>query len=152
LKINIDEMHNLSSKNIVSPILMAIAVWVASLSPVGANPGAEPNAEQIEQATQATEIKPGDWAYQTLQALSSKYSCGNTPQDNKILSRDEFATSLNGCVQSIEELVARRPRRAIKKRKVVPAPAIETPPPAAPENTAPPAPATVEPPAPQVED
>ncbi len=143
-------MQNLLSKNIVSPILMAIAVWVASMTPVGANPVAEANAEQIEQATQATEIKPGDWAYQTLQALSSKYSCGNTPQDNKVLSREEFATSLNGCVRSIEELVARRPRRAIKKRKVVPAPSIVTPPPAAPEVTPPP-PAPVEPPAPQVE-
>ncbi|WP_310484885.1 iron uptake porin [Chamaesiphon sp. VAR_48_metabat_403] len=130
---------------------MAIAVWVASVSPVGANPVAETNTEQIEQATQATEIKPGDWAYQTLQALSSKYSCGNTPKDNKVLSREEFATSLNGCVQSIEELVARRPRRAVKKRKVVPAPSIVTPPPAAPEITTPPAPTPVEPPAPQVE-
>jgi Carbohydrate-selective porin, OprB family len=145
-------MQNLLSKNIASPILMAIAVWIASMSPVGANPATEPNAEQIEQATQATEIRPGDWAYQTLQALSSKYSCGNTPKANKVLSRDEFATSLNGCIQSIEELVARRPRRAIKKRRVVPAPAIETPPPAAPEvTTPPPEPTPVVPPAPQVE-
>ncbi len=143
-------MHNLLAKNIVSPILMAITVWVASMSPVGANTGTEPNAELIEQATQATEIRPGDWAYQTLQALSSKYSCGNTPKDNKVLSREEFATSLNGCVQSIEELVARKPRRAIKKRRVVPAPAVVTPPPAAPE-IAPPPPAPVVPPAPQVE-
>jgi hypothetical protein len=144
-------------KNIISPLLVAIAVWIAGMHPAQANPTSsstsstvsiEPNAEQIEQATQATEIKPGDWAYQTLQALSSKYSCGNTPTDNKILSREEFATSLNGCVQSIEQLVARRPRRGIKKRRIVPAPAIETPPPAAPEITAPPEPLPMVPPAP----
>jgi hypothetical protein len=149
-------------KNIISPLLVAIAVWIAGMHPAQANPtssstsvtnppsatvSTEPNAEQIEQATQATEIKPGDWAYQTLQALSSKYSCGNTPTDNKILSREEFATSLNGCVQSIEQLVARRPRRGIKKRKIVPAPAIETPAPA-PEITAPPEPLPMVPPAP----
>ena len=112
----------------------------------------EPSAEQIEQATQATEIRPGDWAYQTLQALSSKYSCGNAPTGNKVLSREEFATSLNGCVQSIEQLVARKPRRAIKKRRVVPAPTIETPPQVAPEVVAPPpepAPTPVAPPEPE---
>ena len=139
-------MKNLLSKNLLSPILIAIAIWTAGMSPAGANAtsvaanvSTEPSAEQIEQASQATEIKPGDWAYQTLQALSSKYSCGNTPVGNKILSREEFATSLNGCVQSIEQLVARRkPRRAIKKRRVVPAPTIEAPPTAAPEVVTPP--------------
>jgi len=139
-------MKNLLSKNLLSPILIAIAVWTASLSPAGAKPttvvanvSTEPSAEQIEQATQADEIKPGDWAYQTLQALSSKYSCGNTPAGEKFLSREEFATSLNGCVQSIEQLVARRkPRRAIKKRRVVPAPTMEVPPTAAPEVVSPP--------------
>jgi Carbohydrate-selective porin, OprB family len=140
-------MKNLLSKNLLSPILIAIAVWTAGLYPAEAstpstNPAsavnAEASAEQIEQATQATEIRPGDWAYQTLQTLSAKYSCGNTPTGNKVLSREEFATSLNGCVQSIEQLVARRkPRRAIKRR-VAPAPTIEAPPAVAPEVVAPP--------------
>ncbi|WP_232432155.1 iron uptake porin [Chamaesiphon minutus] len=118
-----------------------------------ANPTNEATTEQIEQATQATEVRPGDWAYQTLQALSSKYECGNTPDGKKVLSREEFATSLNGCVQSIEQLVARRkPRRSIKRRRIVPAPAIQTPPPAAPEVVAPPPePAPVAPPEPQIE-
>jgi Carbohydrate-selective porin, OprB family len=151
-------MKNLLSKNLLSPILIAIAVWTASLSPaeaqpsttVAANVSTEPSAEQIEQASQSDEIKPGDWAYQTLQSLSSKYSCGNTPAGDKILSREEFATSLNGCVQSIEQLVARRkPRRAIKKRRVVPAPTIEVPPTTAPEVvTPPPEPAPIAPPEP----
>ncbi|WP_310417137.1 iron uptake porin [Chamaesiphon sp. OTE_8_metabat_110] len=151
-------MKNLLSKNLLSPILIAIAVWTAGLYPAeastpGTNPAsaasAEATAEQIEQATQAAEIRPGDWAYQTLQTLSAKYSCGNTPTGNQVLSREEFATSLNGCVQSIEQLVARRkPRRAIKKRRVAPAPTIE----AAPEVVAPPpepAPAPVAPPEPE---
>ncbi len=157
---HIAKMKNLLSKNLLSPILIAIAVWTAYLSPanakpattVAANVNTEPSAEQIQQATQAEEIKPGDWAYQTLQSLSSKYNCGNTPTGDKILSREEFATSLNGCVQSIEQLVARRkPRRAIKKRRVVPAPSIETPPTAAPEVVTPPpepTPAPVAPPEP----
>ena len=139
-------MNDRLSKNLISPLLIGLAVWVASICPTVANP-TSPNtssssrltntlaavsdqatAEQIEQATQATEIRPGDWAYQTLQALSTKYSCGNAPTGNKILSREEFATSLNGCVQSIEQLVARRrPRKALKKRRYTyQLPAVET--------------------------
>ncbi len=107
----------------------------------------EPTAEQINQATEATEIKPGDWAYQTLQALNTKYSCADAPTGNRTLSREEFATSLNGCIQSIEQLVARKPRKFLKKRRVAPAPEVVTPPPVAPE-MAPPPPAPVQPPAP----
>jgi Carbohydrate-selective porin, OprB family len=159
-------MTNILSKTFISPILIAIAVWIASAHATTANPvsskstantvaaiDTEATTEQIEQATQATEVRPGDWAYQTLQALGNKYSCGNTPTNNKTLSREEFATSLNGCVQSIEQLVARRrPRRAIKKRRYNPAPAVETAPPVAPEVVSPPpAPAPIAPPEPQIE-
>ena len=159
-------MIKLLSKNLLSPILVGIAVWIAggfasvasanestSVANSLANGSNEATADQIEQATQAPEVKPGDWAYQTLQALSTKYSCGNAPAGNKILSREEFATSLNGCVQSIEQLVARRkPRRAIKKRRPA-APSMVTPPPeAAPEILPPPPePAPIAPPAPTVE-
>jgi Carbohydrate-selective porin, OprB family len=158
-------MMKLLSKNLRSSILIALAVWIAGASLATANStsdrstdtnntvaaatSAEPSAEQINQATEAAEIKPGDWAYKTLQALGNKYSCGNTPNGTQTLSREEFATSLNGCVQSMEQLVARRkPRRAIKKRRpavVTPAPAPETapevlPPPPEPTPVAPPAP------------
>ena len=131
----------LLSKNFLSPILIGIAVWIAGGSFARANEPTtvpkslsttvsnEPTTEEIEKATQATEVKPGDWAYQTLQALGTKYSCGSTPTGTQTLSREEFATSLNGCIQSIEQLVARKPRRAIKKRRPS-APAVVTPPPA----------------------
>lgn len=111
--------------------------------------GTEPTAEQINQATSSVEVKPGDWAYQTLQSLNAKYGCRDMPTGSRSLSREEFATSLNGCVQSMEELVARRkPRKVIKKRRVAPvkpAPEMVEPTPVAPEAT-PPAP--VAPPAP----
>jgi Carbohydrate-selective porin, OprB family len=168
----------LLSKNFLSPILIGIAVLTAGAYPVGANPtsgsatsqnantpseqnpastqidnsgttaNTDANAEQIEQATQASEVKPGDWAYKTLQALGTKYSCDNTLAGDKTLSREEFATSLNSCVTSMEQLIARRkPRRSIKKRRPA-APSINTPPPA--PEVLPPAPETapVAPPAP----
>jgi hypothetical protein len=111
--------------------------------------GNEPTTEQINQATESVEVKPGDWAYQTLQSLNAKYGCSDMPTGNRSLSREEFATSLNGCVQSMEQLVARRkPRKAVKKRRVV-APEVVTPPPSTPEATPPPTPAApVQPPAP----
>jgi hypothetical protein len=112
--------------------------------------GNQPTAEQINQATESVEVKPGDWAYQTLQSLNAKYGCSDMPTGNRSLSREEFATSLNGCVQSMEELVARRkPRKVIKKRRVAPvkpAPEMVEPTPVAPEPAppvAPPAPPEV---------
>ena len=159
----------LLSKNLRSSILIILAFWLGGTSLAAASPSSTstntntktnsnivaattidaPTAEQINQATEATEVKPGDWAYQTLQALGNKYGCGNTPNGTQTLSREEFATSLNGCVQSMEQLVARRkPRRAIKKRRPV-TPSVVTPPPAAPEALPPPPePAPVAPPAP----
>ena len=166
-------MTNLLSKNFFSPIVFGMIIWVAgayaaAAAPNGngstavtqsvANPRAskvtnfvaavstEATAAQIEEATQATEIQPGSWAYQSLQALTAKYSCGNTPTGNKVLSREEFATSLNGCVQSIEQLVAKRPRRSIRRRRPA-APSMVAPPAADPAILAP-APAIIEPPAP----
>lgn len=168
-------MTKLSSKNLLSLIPISLAVLMAGVSPTKANPNnqakvtpasstqpeakfnntlavnltTEPTAEQLDQATEAIRIKPSDWAYQTLQALNAKYGCSETLTGGKSMSRSEFATSLNGCVQSIEELVARKPRKKIfKKRRVAPAPAVETPS-AAPEPVVPQAPvAPVEPPAP----
>ncbi|WP_310490085.1 iron uptake porin [Chamaesiphon sp. VAR_69_metabat_338] len=148
-------MTKLLFKNLLSPLLILVTVWNAMGALATANESTtvpnslavEPNATEIEQTSQATEIKSGDWAYQNLQALSKKYSCANTP-DGKTLSREEFATSLNSCVQSIEQLVARRKVRKLKKRRS-PAPAVTTPPPVEQEVIPPaPEPTPVAPPAP----
>ncbi len=118
-------------------------------NPLATTLGAEPTAEQLNQATESVEVKPGDWAYQTLQALNKKYGCSDMPTGDRALSREEFATSLNGCIQSMEELVARRkPRKMIKKRRATPivpvAPEVVTPPPVAPEVVPPTPPAPPE--------
>jgi Carbohydrate-selective porin, OprB family len=175
---NIRQMTKLSSKNLLSLIPISLAVLMAGVSPTKATPSneatkvapttstqpestsvhnplavsliTEPTTEQLDQATEASRIRPSDWAYQTLQALNAKYGCSETLTSGKTLSRQEFATNLSGCVQSIEELVARKPRKKVfKKRRVAPAaPAVEAPS-AAPEPVAPPVPvAPVEPPAP----
>jgi Carbohydrate-selective porin, OprB family len=164
-------MTKLSTK-ILSPIAIGIAVWMTGTSTATANPNSqattainpqsssqpgspqlavnlttEPTPEQLNQAAESAEIRPTDWAYQTLQALNAKYGCNNTLGAEKALSRDEFAASLSNCVQSIEQLVARKQRRVPKKRRTVaPAPVMETP--VAPAPVAPPEPAPVAPPEP----
>jgi hypothetical protein len=163
-------MTKLRSHHLLSSIVVGLAVWIAAVSPTRANSVTSDPTEtakqlvttpatsavladeaQLNQASTATEIKPGDWAYQTLLALSTKYGCSNPLSGTSILSREEFATSLNGCVQSMEQLVARRQRKSLKKSRVAPtpapAPAVVTPP-ATPDPTPPPAPAPVAPPAP----
>ncbi len=170
-------MSKIRSTNLLYPILIGIAVWVAGVAPasakpnvskvlatphsLAAQPGADstpasttPNAadgsneltpEQI-QAAAATEIKSGDWAYQTLQGLHAKYGCGNNmPADGRILSREEFATNLNGCVQSMEQLVAKKLRKPLKKRQVIPAKPAE---PSVPTEVSPPPQITPPPPVP----
>jgi hypothetical protein len=72
--------------------------------------------DPVAAAAQAEEIKPGDWAYQTLQSLNAKYNCGNTPTGERSLSRQEFSTSLDGCVKSIEQLVAKRSRKKVRQK------------------------------------
>jgi Carbohydrate-selective porin, OprB family len=94
------------------------------IAPVNAQTDAETLA-LIKQATDAVEIKPGDWAYETLLALATKYDCDNLPTAERSLSRDEFATSLTGCMEAMEELIAKRPRRSrVTKRTRVRRPVI----------------------------
>jgi Carbohydrate-selective porin, OprB family len=88
------------------------------------------------------EVQRTDSAYQVLQQLQAKYDCisANSAVRNdrrKTISRTEFATEIYNCAQSIEQLVARKSRKA-KVKKRIPAqvrpvetlPAIETTPPA----------------------
>jgi hypothetical protein len=164
-------MTKLSTK-ILSPIAIGIAVWMTGTSTATANPNSqattainpqsssqsgspqlavnlttEPTPEQLNQAAESAEIRPTDWAYQTLQALNAKYGCNNTLGAEKALSRDEFAASLSNCVQSIEQLVARKPRKVLKKRRAAPAPSMDTTP-VAPAPVAPPEPTPIAPPEP----
>jgi Carbohydrate-selective porin, OprB family len=168
-------MSKLLSTTLIYSVSIGLTVWIAGINTaiaapnndlnapqsVEANPtslklttsltsdGTETVSEQVKQATEAAEVKPGDWAYQTLQGLSTKYGCKDMPTGSQTLSREEFATSLNGCVQSIEQLVARRKYKPkAKKRRVAPR-AVEVAPPSTPEVLPPaPEPAPVVPPAP----
>lgn len=125
---------------------------------------AQTTPESAFDESRTADIRRTDVAYKTLQELQAKYDCvpGNGALFNgkkPTVNRAEFAAGVSSCVQSIEELVARRPRKPVKRRSIKPtvAPAPEVAPEAAPQIVAPPvapevvpappAPATVQPPA-----
>ena len=124
--------------------LIGIAIFTTGIYPAIAETDIQPQkypvsltaenqttTDRVKAAALAEEIQPRDWAYQTLAALNSKYDCGNLPSQNRTLSREEFAANLNSCISSMEQLVARKPRkRPVKKPRQIspPVPAPESAP------------------------
>lgn len=120
------------SKSLSTTLLYSILIGTSLLALV-ANPAAANSdslklsntissaIDPVPAATQADEIKPGDWAYQTLQSLNTKYNCGNTPTGERSLSRQEFSTSLDSCVKSIEQLLVakRSPKKFKRKPRII---------------------------------
>lgn len=66
--------------------------------------------EQVSNVSQLTDVKPGDWAYESLRALVERYGCISGYPDslfrgNRSLSRYEFAAGVNACLKQIEKLL-----------------------------------------------
>ncbi|WP_265265503.1 iron uptake porin [Spirulina subsalsa] len=65
---------------------------------------------QMNSVSQLRDVFPGDWAYQALSELMTRYNClvgypDGTFRGQRSLSRYEFAAGLNACLQSIERLL-----------------------------------------------
>jgi Carbohydrate-selective porin, OprB family len=140
----------------VSTAAIAATFFLAGNGAVTAEPTTK---STLPEAEPGVEVQRTDWSYQTLQQLASKYGC--LPADSVILtnkrdylSRQVFTTNLSTCLQSMEELVARRRtqrRPTIRKRVVVPAPVAPVEPVAPePAPVVPVEPTPVTPPAPPV--
>ena len=96
------------------------------------------------------EVQRTDGTYQVLQQLQAKYNCvsANSAIRNdrrQTISRAEFAAEIQNCAQSIEQLVARKPRKAKVKKRM---PAAEVRPVETPPEITPPAPTEIKPPEP----
>jgi porin len=63
----------------------------------------------IANVNQLTDIQPTDWAYQSLQSLAQTHNClltGSTQyRGNAPLTRAEFASQLNQCLEQIQTLL-----------------------------------------------
>lgn len=72
---------------------------------------AETGLEQITSVSQLTDVKPTDWAFAALQSLIERYGCiagypDTTFRGNNAMTRYEFATGLNACLDRVKELIA----------------------------------------------
>jgi len=76
--------------------------------------------EQVTSVAQLTDVRPGDWAFQALQALVERYGClagypNKTFRGIQALSRYEFAAGLNACINRIQELMAAGTTELVKQ-------------------------------------
>ena len=115
-----------------SSVVLTITFLLATSGLVQAQTAPETASEESKTA----DIRRTDVAYKTLQELQAKYDCvpGNGALFNgkkATVSRAEFAAGVTSCVQSIEELVAKRPRKPARKRGIKPP--VEAAPEVAPE-------------------
>ncbi len=62
--------------------------------------------DRVTSVSQLADVNPSDWAFQALQSLKERYGCiagspDRTYRGNRALTRDEFASSLNVCLDRI---------------------------------------------------
>ncbi len=67
--------------------------------------------DQVTSVSQLSDVKPTDWAFQSLQSLVERYGCiagfpDKTYRGNRALSRYEFAAGLNACMDRVNDLIA----------------------------------------------
>ncbi len=65
---------------------------------------------QVNNVNQLRDVTPEDWAYEALRSLVERYGCivgfpEQTFHGNRNLTRWEFATGLNACLEKIERLI-----------------------------------------------
>jgi Carbohydrate-selective porin, OprB family len=137
----------------VKPAGIAITAAPGSLDEVG--PVATPDlvaANGEQSAESGVLIQPSDWQYTSLKSLDSKYNCG-ADLTGAPISRENFATALNSCLQKAEPILAKaKAKKTIRKKptSIAPAPAAPTSPEVAPAPapeavpTAPAAPAPID--------
>ncbi|MCU0550173.1 MAG: iron uptake porin [Leptolyngbya sp. Prado105] len=97
--------------SLISAIAMTLSSRVATAS--------EPMT-QVASVSQLSDVKPTDWAFQALQSLVERYGCiagypDQTYRGNRALSRFEFATGLNACLDRVNELIAAATADLVKK-------------------------------------
>jgi hypothetical protein len=66
---------------------------------------------QVNSVSQLSDVKPTDWAFQSLQSLVERYGCiagypNGTYRGNRAMTRYEFAAGLNACLDRVNELIA----------------------------------------------
>ncbi len=103
----------LSSSAIAAEQSMATTPSVDSLAQVNSYSleGKGSNSlEQVTSVSQLSDVRPTDWAFQSLQSLVERYGCiagypDRTFRGNRAMTRFEFAAGLNACINRVNELI-----------------------------------------------
>lgn len=75
---------------------------------------------QVTSVSQLSDVQPTDWAFVALQSLVERYGCvagypDSTYRGNRALTRYEFATGLNACLDRVNELIATATAQQVAK-------------------------------------
>lgn len=70
----------------------------------------DPLIGEVNSVSHLSDIKPTDWAFEALRSLVERYQCNlnysdNTYRGNQPITRYEFATGLNNCLNKITEII-----------------------------------------------
>ncbi|MDD1428765.1 iron uptake porin, partial [Dolichospermum sp. ST_sed9] len=97
--------ETLSSVSINAPDLNNITQIIAQKEP-----SSLPDESQVTSVSQLSDVKPTDWAYESLKSLIERYNClvgsDTKYRGNQALSRYEFAAGLNACLDQVNKLIA----------------------------------------------
>ena len=75
---------------------------------------------QVTSVSQLSDVTPTDWAFQALQSLVERYGCisgypDKTYRGNRAITRYEFASGLNACMDRVNDLIAASNKDSVKK-------------------------------------
>lgn len=89
-------------------LLSPVVLILNSIYPPSATPQKIHQPTSISsqiQIAQAAQLAPNSWAVQALKTLAQRYSC-TVNYSGRTLSRNEFAASLNACLEKIDRAIA----------------------------------------------
>jgi Carbohydrate-selective porin, OprB family/S-layer homology domain len=108
---------------IAVPPVAPIVIPIASVTPVSQLVQADELA-QVTSVSQLSDVRPTDWAYQSLQSLVERYGCIEGYPDkafrgNRAMTRYEFAAGLNACVDRVNDLIVASTANLVRKEDLV---------------------------------
>jgi hypothetical protein len=102
-------------------IFSGLLMLTKSMPAIASETELEDNSlSQITSVSQLSDVRSDDWAFQALRSLVEQYKCIESFPDgsyrgNQTLTRYEFATALNACLQQIQDLGTQIDRNTLAK-------------------------------------
>ncbi len=107
--------------SLAAPSNKALERESPSLAALDVSSNADDGAfDQVTSVSQLSDVKPTDWAFQSLKSLVDRYGCivgypDQTYRGNRALTRYEFAAGVNACLDRVNELIAAGTADLVKK-------------------------------------